>query len=31
MIAVVISLFIAVVMVYIVDKKFGGSDESNQG
>jgi hypothetical protein len=30
-IAVVVSFIIAGVMVYIVDKKWGGTDESNQG
>jgi hypothetical protein len=30
-IAVVVSLIIALVAVHFVDKKFGGSDESNQG
>jgi hypothetical protein len=30
-IAVVISLIIAAIAVYFVDKKWGGSDDSNQG
>jgi hypothetical protein len=30
-IAVVASLIIALVMVYLVDKKWGGTDDSNQG
>jgi hypothetical protein len=30
-IAVVVSFIIAGIMVYIVDKKWGGTDESNQG
>jgi hypothetical protein len=30
-IAVVASLTIAGIMVYIVDKKWGGTDDSNQG
>jgi hypothetical protein len=30
-IAVVASLIIAGVMVYVVDKKWGGSDDSNEG
>ncbi len=30
-IAVVASLIIAVIMVYFIDNKFGGSDDSNQG
>jgi hypothetical protein len=29
--AVIASLMIAGVMVYFIDKKFGGTDESNQG
>jgi hypothetical protein len=30
-IAVVVSLVIASIAVYLVDKKWGGSDDSNQG
>jgi hypothetical protein len=30
-IAVVASLIIAGIMVYVIDKKFGGSDEGHQG
>jgi hypothetical protein len=30
-IAVVVSLVVAGVMVYFVDKKWGGSDEGNEG
>ncbi len=30
-IAVVASLVIAGIMVYVIDNKFGGSDDSNQG
>jgi len=29
-IAVVVSLIVAGVMVYVVDKKWGGSDDSNE-
>jgi hypothetical protein len=31
MVAVAVSLIIALVMVYFVDKKWGGTDDSNQG
>jgi hypothetical protein len=30
-IAVVVSLIVASIAVYFVDKKWGGSDDSNQG
>jgi len=30
-IAVVVSLIIAAIMVYVVDKKWGGTDEGNEG
>jgi ABC-type cobalt transport system substrate-binding protein len=30
-VAIVASLVIALVMVYFIDKKFGGSDEGHQG
>jgi hypothetical protein len=31
LIAIAISLIIAGVMVYIIDRKWGGQDDSNQG
>jgi hypothetical protein len=30
-IAVVVSLIVAAIAVYLVDKKWGGTDDSNQG
>jgi len=30
-IAIVVSLMVAAITVYFVDKKWGGSDDSNQG
>ena len=31
MVAILVSIVVALVMVYFVDKKFGGSDEGHQG